>query len=112
MLSKLYAEALESVHPAPVEAVRAVGGSPIQVFSYGMLPQALPQFLSHTLYAWELAISAATILGVVGAGGIGALLVQEILYFKWKSVFTLVLVLVPIVMLADTLSYQVRKRVT
>src|SRR5205085_1223912 len=61
MLAKLFAESLESVHPAPIEAVKAVGGGPLQVFAYGMLPQALPQFLSHTLYAWELNISAATV---------------------------------------------------
>ena len=51
-LAKLFAEALESVHPAPVEAVKATGARPAQVFAYAMLPQAMPQFLSHTLYAW------------------------------------------------------------
>jgi phosphonate transport system permease protein len=112
MLAKLFAETLESVHPAPVEAVKAVGGNTAQVFAYGMLPQALPQFLSHTMYAWELNISAATIMGVVGAGGIGQELVSQIHYFAWRQVSTYVLVLVAMVLLADALSYQVRKRVT
>jgi len=112
MLGKLFAETLESVHPAPIEAVKAVGGSSAQVFVYGMLPQALPQFLSHTLYAWELNISAATIMGVVGAGGIGQELVSQIHYFAWRKVSTYVLVLVVMVLAADATSYQIRRRVT
>ncbi|MCC6729779.1 MAG: phosphonate ABC transporter, permease protein PhnE [Chthonomonadales bacterium] len=112
MLAKLFAEALESVHPAPVEAVKAVGGDPAQVFAYGMLPQALPLFVSQTLYAWELNIGAATILGVVGAGGIGFELVAAINYFQWPQVCTYVLVLVAMVLVADAVSYHLRKRYT
>lgn len=110
MLSKLFAETLEGVHPAPIEAVKAVGGSPAQVFAYGMLPQAIPNFLSHTLYAWELNIGAATILGIVGAGGIGFELVAQINYFQWHKVATYVLMLVALVLVADAVSYQIRKR--
>lgn len=112
MLAKLFAESLESVHPAPIEAVKAVGGNPAQVFAYGMLPQALPQFLSHTLYAWELNISAATILGIVGAGGIGFELTAEIRYFAWPKVCTYVMVLIAMVLLADIVSYRIRRRYT
>jgi len=112
MLSKLFAEALESVHPAPVEAVKAVGGTPSQVFVYGMLPQALPQFLSHTLYAWELNISAATIVGIVGAGGIGFELKAQMGYFAWQKVSVYVILLVGMVLLADLVSYQIRRRFT
>ncbi len=110
MLAKLFAETLEGVHPAPIEAVKAVGGSPAQVFAYGMLPQALPNFLSHTLYAWELNIGAATILGIVGAGGIGFELVAQINYFQWQKVATYVLMLIAMVLAADALSFQIRKR--
>lgn len=112
MLAKLFAEALESVHPAPIEAVKAVGGNAFQVFAYGMLPQALPQFLSHTLYAWELNIGAATIVGIVGAGGIGFELISNIQYFQWQKVAVYVMVLVAMVLLADALSYQIRRRYT
>jgi len=110
MLAKLFAETLEGVHPAPIEAVKAVGGSPAQVFAYGMLPQALPNFLSHTLYAWELNIGAATILGIVGAGGIGFELVAQINYFQWQKVATYVVMLIAMVLAADQLSFQIRKR--
>lgn len=112
MLAKLFAETLEGVHPAPIEAVKAVGGTPLQVFAYGMLPQALPSFLSHTLYAWELNIGAATILGIVGAGGIGFELIAQINYFQWQKVATYVLVLVGMVLAADATSYQIRRRYT
>lgn len=112
MLAKLFAETLEGVHPAPIEAVKAVGGTPAQVFAYGMMPQALPSFLSHTLYAWELNIGAATILGIVGAGGIGFELVAQINYFQWQKVATYVLVLIAMVLAADATSYQIRRRFT
>lgn len=111
-LAKLYAESLESVHHAPIEAVKAVGGSPMQVFAYGMLPQALPQFLSHTLYSWELNIGAATVVGIVGAGGIGFEMVQQIRYYDWPKVSVYVLVIVAMVLLADAASYRIRKRFT
>lgn len=112
MLAKLFAEALESVHPSPIEGVKAAGGRPLQVFAYAMLPQALPQFLSHTLYAWEISISAATIVGLVGAGGIGFELTSNIQYMAWQKVAVYILVLVAMILVADTVSYQIRKRVT
>lgn len=112
MLAKLFAESLESVHPAPIEAVKAAGGHPLQVFAYGMLPQALPQFLSHTLYAWELNISAATVVGIVGAGGIGFEMKAAIGYFAWRQVVVYLLMLVALVLAADAVSYQIRKRYT
>jgi phosphonate transport system permease protein len=110
MLAKLFAEALESVNPAPVEAVRAVGGTPLQVFRFGMLPQAWPQFLSQTLYAWELSIGAATILGVVGAGGIGYELIKHIRYFEWHKVLTYLVLMIGMVLAADAISYRLRRR--
>jgi len=109
-MAKLFAEALESVHPAPIEAVKAVGGRPLQVFAYAMLPQAWPQFLSHTLYAWELNIGSATIVGIVGAGGIGYEMVTLIHYYQWPQACVYILVLVAMVLIADQVSFQIRKR--
>jgi len=111
-MAKLFAESLESVHPAPVEAVRACGGNRAQVFAYGMLPQALPQFLSHTLYAWEQSISAATVVGIVGAGGIGHLMIQQIRYYEWQKASVYILVVVLMVLVADAASYRIRRRFT
>ena len=111
MLTKLFAETLEGAHPAPIEAVKAVGGSPLQVFAYGMLPQALPQFLSQIIYAWEINIAAATVTGILGAGGIGYELRTLIGYAQWHQAVVYIIVLIAMVLLADNISYQVRKRV-
>ena len=75
-----------------------------------MLPQAMPQFLSHTLYAWELNIGAATVVGIVGAGGIGLELVNRIHYYDWHTASTYVILLVILVLIADAVSYQIRRR--
>jgi phosphonate transport system permease protein len=112
MLAKLFAETLEGVHQAPIEAVKAVGGSPAQVFAYGMLPQALPQFLSQTLYAWEVSIGTATITGIVGAGGIGMELRAVIGYAQWHKVAVYAIVLVVTVLLAYMACFLIRKRYT
>jgi phosphonate transport system permease protein len=109
MLGKMFAETLEATHPQPIEAVRAVGGSSLAVLTWGMLPQALPLFVSHLLYAWEVNIGAATILGFVGAGGLGFELIAEINYYNWQRVSVYVLVLIAMVLLADTFSWRVRR---
>ena len=111
-MGKLFAESLESVHHAPIEGVRAVGATPVQVFAYAMLPQAMPQFISHTLYAFEHNLVSATVVGIVGAGGIGFRLLQLINYNQWEKVAVYVLLLVTLVLIVDALSYQVRRRVT
>jgi phosphonate transport system permease protein len=111
-LGKLFAESLESVHPAPIEGVRAVGANPVQVFAYAMLPQALPQFISHTLYAFEHNLVSATVVGIVGAGGIGFRLLQTINYNQWEKTAVYVLLLITLVLIVDAASYQIRRRVT
>ena len=108
MLSKLYAEALESVAPGPVEAVRAAGGDPAQVFVFGMLPQVFPNFLSATLYAFEINLQASFILGIVGAGGIGFELQNNLRIYQLLEVGVLVVVLIVLVNLVDYLSYRIR----
>ncbi|MFQ5521042.1 MAG: phosphonate ABC transporter, permease protein PhnE, partial [Candidatus Methylomirabilia bacterium] len=71
VLGKLFGEVLEDVDPRPVEALQATGASRLRIVLYGILPQALPQFLAYALYRWEVNIRAAAILGFVGAGGLG-----------------------------------------
>ena len=100
-LGKLYAEALESVSPGPVEAVRAVGGSPLQVFVYGMMPQVLPLYLSTTLYTLEYNIKDSFIVGIVGAGGLGYELLNNIRLFKWLDTGVIVALLILLVNLVD-----------
>jgi phosphonate transport system permease protein len=107
-LGKLFAEALEGVAQGPVEAVRAVGGSPAQVFVYAMLPQVFPQYLSTTLYTFEYNVKDSFIVGIVGAGGLGQLLMQSFSYFKWLDAGAIIFVLVVLINLSDYGSYRLR----
>ena len=96
--------------PGPIEAVRACGGNPAQVFVFGMLPQVFPNFLSAaTLYALEVGLQASFIVGMVGAGGIGYQLQFDGSVFQWLEVGLLVALLIVLVNLVDYASYQIRR---
>ncbi len=110
VLAKLYSEAIEAIDPGPVEAVRAAGGTPLQVFRWGVLPQLAPQFLSFTLYRFETNIRAAAILGFVGAGGIGFYIQTYLRLLNYPAASTVLLVLVVLVMLVDFASSKLRAR--
>jgi len=111
VLGKLYADVLENVNPGPVEAIAATGAGRVKVFFYGVLPQALPQCLSYTLYRWEMNIRSATILGFVGAGGIGLLFYKAISLFHTDRILTLIIVVFILVNLVDNLSLFLRKKI-
>jgi len=108
MLTKLYAESLESISSGPVEAVRASGGNLVQTFVYGMLPQVFPTYVANTLYAFELNLQASFILGFVGAGGIGFDLLNYMRLFQWREVCTILLITIVVVNVVDLISYRVR----
>ena len=107
---KLYAEAIEAIDPQQVMAVRATGAGRMQVFAYGVVPQALPLVLSYTLLSFEANVRAATILGVVGAGGIGFLLTKYLNLFQFKELMGTVIFLVVAVTAIDRLSDYMRKK--
>jgi phosphonate transport system permease protein len=109
-LGKLLAEAIESLDMQPVDAVRGTGASAPQVFFLGVWPAVLPQFVSQTLYVWEFNLRDSTILGLVGAGGLGLLLSEAMSLFQWGRLATLLLAIVAMVTLFDTLSRAVRAR--
>ncbi|MFQ5894997.1 MAG: phosphonate ABC transporter, permease protein PhnE [Nitrospinota bacterium] len=111
VLGKLYAEALEEVPRGAIEALRASGVGRVAVLFYGVLPQALPQLLSYTLYRWEVNIRAATILGFVGAGGLGQELHVAIQLFLENRLLTLLIVIFLLVTAVDGLSARLRRRV-
>ncbi len=108
MLAKLYAEALESVSPGPVEAVKAAGGNGVQTFVFAMLPQVFPNYISATLYAFEFNLAASFVVGIVGAGGIGYELLDNIQRYQLLEVGVLIMILVIIVNMVDYLSYRIR----
>jgi phosphonate transport system permease protein len=108
VLGKLFSEVVENVDAQPLEALHATGARSSAVLAYGVLPLALPQLVSYTLYRWEVNIRAAAIIGVVGAGGIGRDIYVAISLFHYQQLATLLLMTLAIVTLVDYLSTWVR----
>lgn len=106
---KLFAEAIETLDMGAVEAVRAVGARPMQVFFNAVWPTVLPQFVSAHLYVWEYNIRDSTILGLIGAGGLGLLISEATSLFQWGRLATILLVVITLVSLFDALSRRVRQ---
>ena len=107
-LAKLYAEALESVAVGPIEAVRASGGNAAQVFVFGMLPQVFPLYLSTMLYSLEYNVKDSFVVGIVGAGGLGFALLNDIRLYKLLDAGVVIFLLIILINLVDYLSYRVR----
>ena len=110
MLGKVYAEIFESVDPLPTRALIGAGGSRLQAFAYGVLPQATGEMLSYTVYRWECAIRASVVMGFVGAGGLGQQMDLSIRMFAGGEVASMLLTFLVLVLLADLLSQQLRRR--
>lgn len=110
MLGKVYAEVFESVDPLPTRALIGAGGSRLQAFAYGVLPQATGEMLSYTVYRWECAIRASVVMGFVGAGGLGQQMDLSIRMFAGGEVASMLLTFLVLVLLADLLSQQLRRR--
>jgi phosphonate transport system permease protein len=109
-LAKLYSEAIEGIDPGPVDAVTATGATRLQILRYGVLPQVMPLFLSYVLYRLETNIRAATVLGFVGAGGIGFYLQTYLRMIDYPAASTTLLVTVGMVMVVDAVSSRLRAR--
>lgn len=110
MLGKLYAEAVESIDRGSIEAMEAVGASRVQAVWFGILPQVLPEFASYALYRLEINMRAASVLGMVGAGGIGVPLLFNIFSRRWDRVGMLLLAIIVVVTVIDYASAWLRKR--
>ncbi len=108
-LSKLFSEAIENVDRKPIDGVKSAGAGPVQTVRYAMLPQVTPVILSTTLYYFESNTRSATILGIVGAGGIGLQLADRIRVMAWDQVSLLILMILVTVYLIDTLSSHIRQ---
>lgn len=110
-LAKLYAEAMENVEQRPVEGIRAAGGNWLQVIRFGIFPQVMPVMLSHVLYYFESNTRSATILGVVGAGGIGLQLSDRIRVNNWDEACFILLLILATVAVIDTISKTLRMQI-
>lgn len=109
-LGKLWSEALESADPAPMEAARSAGAGRAQAAAVVLLPETLPQTASATLYVWEFNIRASTVLGLVGAGGIGQELKNAVDLLDFNRVLAILAVIVTLTLAADRLSAALRRR--
>lgn len=110
VLGRLFADSLENIPPVPAQALRANGTPALAVFAYATLPLALPQMLSYTLYRWENNIRAATVLGVVGAGGLGQLLYYHLSLFHMQEASSVIIAMLLLVALVDAVSFTVRRQ--
>jgi phosphonate transport system permease protein len=111
VLGKLLSESVENIDEGVVEAIRATGAGYTQILSFAVLPQILPDLISFTLYRLETNIRAASVLGLIGAGGIGYLMNTSFRTFQYQEAAAIVLVLIALVMLVDYLSSRLRARV-
>ena len=110
VLGRLFAEALENTPTAPAEAIRLQGGSQISAFCYGTLPNLWPQLLAYSLYRWENNIRMASVLGFVGAGGLGQMLYVSLSLFQEAQASTVILAMLVLVFGVDALSGWTRQR--
>jgi phosphonate transport system permease protein len=110
VLAKLFSEAVESIDKGPVEGVRATGAAPMQEIVWGVIPQVAPLWVSYALYRFESNSRSATVLGLIGAGGIGQLLFDSLNGFNYSQVAAIALVIVVAVSLIDLLSQAIRSR--
>ncbi|MCP5267223.1 MAG: phosphonate ABC transporter, permease protein PhnE [Burkholderiaceae bacterium] len=109
-LAKLFAEAVEAIDPQPLEGIRATGARKIEEIAFGVIPQVMPLWISFTLYRFEANIRSASVVGMVGAGGIGMVLWDVIRSFQYAQTAAVLLMLTVVVTGLDLVSAQVRKR--
>jgi phosphonate transport system permease protein len=110
VLGRLFAEALENTPPDPAEAVRLAGGGRIAAFCYGTLPSVWPQLVAYMLYRWENNIRMASVLGFVGAGGLGQMLYMSLSLFQEAQAASVILAMLALVLAVDATSGWMRQR--
>jgi phosphonate transport system permease protein len=110
MVGKFFAEAIEHVDPKPVEAARAAGARPSQVIWHAVFPQVLPQMADITIYRWEYHFRSSTVIGMVGAGGIGLELMGSLRLMEYRQVSAILICILVMVTLVDAVGAVVRRR--
>jgi phosphonate transport system permease protein len=109
ILAKLFSEAVEAIDPRPVEGIRAAGAHPLEEIVYGIIPQVLPLWISYSLYRFESNVRSATVVGMVGAGGIGVVLWEIIRGFYFAETCAVMIIVIVTVSIIDIVSARLRK---
>jgi len=109
ILAKLFSEAVESIDPQPVEGIRATGANVVEEILYGVIPQVLPLWISYALYRFESNVRSASVVGMVGAGGIGVVLWEIIRGFQYAETCAVMIIIVVTVTIIDLISARIRK---
>ncbi len=109
-LGKLIAEAIEEIDWGPVEAMQAAGASRAHIITYAIVPQVVPSFWAITILRWDINIRESTVLGLVGAGGIGLIFQGAIDMFRWNTVSLVLIVIVMVVFAGELVTSVVRRK--
>ncbi|MBC7446303.1 MAG: phosphonate ABC transporter, permease protein PhnE [Polaromonas sp.] len=109
VLAKLFSEAVESIDAQPVEGIRATGANALEEIVYGIIPQVLPLWISYSLYRFESNVRSASVVGMVGAGGIGVILWEIIRGFQYAETCAVMVIIVVTVTLIDLVSARIRQ---
>jgi phosphonate transport system permease protein len=110
-ISKTVAEAIEDVNKGPVEAMRAVGANRFQVLMFGIVPQVLPVIIGNVIFEWDVNIRRSTIMGLVGAGGLGLALHRQMASYNYGGIATVIFVILLLIIFGEVFSAWARKRV-
>lgn len=110
-LGKLSSEVIEGIDEGPLEAIKSSGGSKINELLFGVVPQVMPTITSYWLYRFEINLRASAVLGVVGAGGVGAELINQLRFRDFPRAGTVLVATVVLVLTVDTISAAIRKRI-
>lgn len=111
-IGKLLAEAIEEIDPAQVEAIRAAGGTGLHTLLYGVVPQVKPAFVGITTHRWDINVRSSTVIGFVGAGGIGAELTAVLDFFRWDAALTILIAILIVVLTSEGISAYLRSKVS
>ncbi len=109
-LGKMFSESVEGIDSGPIEAITATGANRLQVVIYAVVPQIIPDFMSFTIYHWDINVRISTIIGFVGGGGIGYFLSQRVNTLQYSPAGTALLAIIIVVWALDFLSSEIRKQ--
>ena len=111
-ISKTVAEAIEDVKTGPIEAMRAVGANRFQVLMFAIVPQVLPVMIGNIIFEWDVNIRRSTIMGLVGAGGLGLALHRQMASYNYGGIATVIAVILLMIIFGEVVSHYARKKVT